>query len=203
MDTSDKYMQRWFPDGTTNLAYNCLDRHVKDGYGDRVCFYEDSVYTGKKRAWTYKEVMEQSGRVATIMKEKFGIKPGDTVVVYMPMIIESAFVMLACTRIGAIHSVVFGGFSPKELANRIDNCKPKLVATSSFGIEPNKHIAYTPIVEEALTQHCELEGAAQIPRLIKQREELDGKLIAEGLDSSVYHDYEELMAKTTEVAECE
>ena len=116
------------------------------------------------------------------MKEEFNIKPGDTVVLYMPMIVESAFMMLACTRIGAVHSVVFGGFSPKELANRVDNCKPKLICTSSFGIEPNKHIAYTPIVEEALTKHCELEGAAQIPRFFKQRYELDGQLEAKGLD---------------------
>ena len=94
--------------------------------------------------------------------------------IYMPMIIESAFTMLACARLGAIHSVVFGGFAPKELANRIDNCDPKLVVTSSMGIEPNKHIPYIPIVEEALNQHCTIEGASQIPRLIKQRTELDG-----------------------------
>ena len=87
--------------------------------------------------------------------------------IYMPMIIESVFTMLACARIGATHSVVFGGFAPKELANRIDNCEPKLIVTSSMGIEPNKHIPYTPIVEEALNQHCLMPGAATIPRLIK------------------------------------
>ncbi len=84
------------------------------------------------------------------MKEEFGVEAGDRVVIYMPMIIESAFTMLACARLGAVHSVVFGGFSPKELANRIDNCEPKLIVTSSCGIEPNKHIPYTPIVDEAL-----------------------------------------------------
>ena len=151
IDTSDQYMHRWFPDGETNLAFNCLDRHVRDGYGDRVCFYEDSVYTGKKKAWTYAEVMEQSGRLATVMKNEFNIKPGDTVVLYMPMIIESAFTMLACARIGAVHSVVFGGFAPKELANRVDDCKPKLIVTSSCGIEPGKHLKYPPIVDEALS----------------------------------------------------
>jgi len=122
LDKSHEYLHRWFPDGETNMAYNCLDRHVKDGHGDRVCFYEDSVYTGKKRAWTYKEVMEESGKLATVMKEQFGIEAGDKVVIYMPMIVESAVTMLACARIGAIHCVVFGGFAPKELANRIDNC---------------------------------------------------------------------------------
>ena len=174
IDESDEFLHRWFPDGETNMAYNCLDRHVNEGHGDRVCFYEDSVYTGKQRAWTYSEVLEESGKLATVMKEKFGIQAGDRVVIYMPMIIESAFTMLACARLGAIHSVVFGGFAPKELANRIDNCEPKLIVTSSMGIEPNKHIPYTPIVEEALNEHCELSGASKIPRLIKQRYELDG-----------------------------
>jgi len=110
--------------------------------------------------------------------------------------------MLACARLGAIHGVVFGGFAPKELANRIDNCDPKLIVTGSCGIEPNKHIPYTPIVEEALNEHCELPGAANIPRLIKQRNELDGALRAEGLNMDVYHDYDELMAATTKVADC-
>ena len=193
VDMSDQYLHRWFPDGKTNFAYNCLDRHVKAGHGDRVCFYEDSVYTGKQRARTYSEVLNESGRLATVLKEQFGVRAGDRVIIYMPMIVESCFTMLACARIGAIHSVVFGGFSPKELANRIDNCEPKLIITGSMGIEPNKHIPYTPIIDEALTQHCELQGAANIPRLIKQRNELDGNLRAEGLDGRVYKDYDELM----------
>lgn len=102
------------------------------------------------------------------MQDEFNIKTGDRVLLYMPMIIESAFTMLACARIGAIHSVVFGGFAPKELANRIDDCKPSLIVTSSCGIEPGKHLKYPPIVEEALTQHCtDKESASKIPRLIK------------------------------------
>jgi len=117
----------------------------------------------------------------------------------MPMIIESAFAMLACARLGAVHSVVFGGFSPKELANRIDNCEPNLIVTSSMGIEPNKHIPYPPIVEEALNEHCAWPKAATLPRLIKQRNELDGSLRAEGLDRKLYKDYDELMNETTEV----
>ena len=135
----------------TNIAYNCLDRHVEAGDGDRVCFYEESVYTGTERAWTYSEVMLESGKLATILQEEFGIGIGDRVIIYMPMIIESAFAMLACARIGATHSVVFGGFSAKELANRIDDCLPKLIITCSAGIEPNKVIKYVPIVEEALS----------------------------------------------------
>ena len=202
VDTSHEFLHRWFPDGETNMAYNCIDRHVKDGHGDRVCFYEDSVYTGKQKAWTYNEVLSETGRLATIMKEQFGVEAGDRVCIYMPMIVESAFAMLACARIGAVHGVVFGGFAPKELANRIDDCKPKLIVTASCGIEPNKHIPYTPIVEEALTQHCELKGAAQIPRLIKQRTELDGQLYANDLDANNYKDYDELMAATTKITDC-
>lgn len=132
------------------MAYNCLDRHVEAGNGDRICFFEDSVYTGTQRAWTYLEVMQQSGRLASVLEQDFDIKVGDRVVIYMPMIIEAAFAMLACARIGATHSVVFGGFSAKELANRIDDCLPRLIITSSSGIEPGKVIKYVPIIEEAL-----------------------------------------------------
>lgn len=117
--------------------------------------------------------MKETGKLATVLKERFGVQTGDRVIIYMPMIIESVFAMLACARLGAVHSVVFGGFAPKELANRIDNCEPKLIITSSMGIEPNKHLPYTPLVEEALT-HCQMRGAATIPRLIKQRTELNG-----------------------------
>ena len=99
-------------------------------------------------------VLDEVSRLATVLKKQFGCKKGDTAVIYMPMIIESAFAMLACARLGVTHSVVFGGFAAKELANRIDDCKPKLIITASCGIEPNKHIKYTPIVDEALG-HCE------------------------------------------------
>ena len=130
------------------------------------------MYTGVQRPWTYAEVLEQSGRLATVLKNKFKLKVGDRVVIYMPMVIEAAFAMLACARIGATHSVVFGGFSAKELANRIDDCQPKLIITSSCGIEPNKHIKYVPIIEEALSLCTKLKNATKIPRLIKQRLEL-------------------------------
>jgi len=172
-------LHRWYKGGLTNIAYNCLDRHVKAGDGNRVCFYEDSVYTGTQKAWTYKQVMEQSGRLATVLKTKFDIGVGDRVVIYMPMIIESAFAMLACARLGATHSVVFGGFSSKELANRIDDCLPKLIITCSAGIEPGKVIKYTPIIEEALSYCKKLRNARKLPRLIKQRFELDGTLYEE------------------------
>lgn len=116
------------------------------------------------------------------MRKKFGIEKGDRVVIYMPMVIEAAFAMLACARLGAIHSVVFGGFAPKELASRIDDCTPKLIVTSSYGIEPGKHLPYPPIVEEALG-FCKIDKAKEIPRLIKQRTgELEGKLVYSDLN---------------------
>lgn len=87
VDTSDQYLHRWFKGGLINIAYNCLDRHVIAGEGNKVCFYEDSVYTGNQRAWTYSDVLSQSGRLATVLQKQFNIKKGDRVVIYMPMII--------------------------------------------------------------------------------------------------------------------
>ncbi len=109
----------------------------------------------------------------------------------MPMVVEAAIAMLACARIGAIHSVVFGGFAAKELANRIDDCNPKLIIVSSCGIEPGKHIKYIPIVDEALVYCAKIVNAQKsIPRLLVQRKELDGKLKEAGnLDPNIYFDY--------------
>jgi len=204
IDTTDRYKHRWYKGGLTNIAYNCLDRHVEAGDGDNVCFYEDSAYTGTQRAWSYREVMEQSGRLATVLIEEYGIGIGDRVIIYMPMIIESAFAMLACARIGAIHSVVFGGFSAKELANRIDDCSPKLVILSSSGIEPGKVIKYVPIVEEALRLCVKLPNATKLPRLIKQRREIfdKGDLSDANIDPRLYKDYDEYVRKVSNVADC-
>jgi propionyl-CoA synthetase len=199
LDDSDPYLHRWFPDGEINIAWNCLDRHVKEGLGGLIAFFEESAYTGHKRAWNYQEVLDHSGRLASVFRKKFGVEKGDRVVIYMPMVIEAAFAMLACARLGAIHSVVFGGFAPKELASRIDDCRPKLIVTASYGIEPGKQIPYVPIVEEAIG-HCKIDCAKSIPRLIKQRTELDGKLLAKDLNE-FYHDYSALMAEEHEVQE--
>ena len=203
IDTSDKYLHRWFPDGEINICYNCVDRHVEAGRGDSVCFYEDSVYTGVQKAWTYAEAQNRVGRLANIFTKQFGIKKGDRILIYMPMIISSAWAMLACARIGAIHSVVFGGFSAKELANRIDDCNPKLIMLASCGIEPGKHIKYAPIIEEALGFCKKIENASDtIPRLVVQRRELDGKLATDDVDPAKYHDYDKLMEAEQEVAAC-
>jgi propionyl-CoA synthetase len=121
----------------------------------------------------------------------------------MPMVIESAFAMLACARIGAIHSVVFGGFAAKELANRIDDCNPKLIVSSSCGIEPGKHIKYAPIIEDALG-HCLIKDAKKIPRLMQQRIELEGKLAQDmkEYDLNFWYDYKTLMDEEKELAPC-
>ena len=145
------------------------DRHVEAGRGENVCMFEDSVYTGTQRAWTYNEMHNRVGRLASILTKKFGIVKGDRVLIYMPMIIESCWAMLACARIGATHSVVFGGFAAKELSNRIDDCHPKLIILASTGIEPGKHIKYAPIVDEALALCTKAVNATEMPRLIKQR----------------------------------
>ena len=124
--------------------------------------------------------------------------------IYMPMVPQAAFAMLACARIGAIHSVVFGGFAAKELANRIDDCLPKLIITCSVGLEPKKIIKYAPIVNEALTLTEKLENASELPRLIYQRPELDGKHLDTSVDPKVYHDYQKVMdEKDWEEAPCE
>ena len=127
-----------------------MDKHVERGHGDNIAFVYDSAYLNIQERFTYKEVQNRVGRIANILKKKFGVVKGDRVLLYMPMIPVSAFFMLACARIGAIHSVVFGGFAAKELANRIDDSKPKVIITASCGLEPGKVIKYRPIVDEAL-----------------------------------------------------
>lgn len=143
-------MFRWYPDGEINMCYNAVDRHVLSGDGENIAYIYESAYLNIQEKFTYNEVLNRVGRIASIMTKKFGVVKGDRVLLYMPMIPVSAFFMLACARIGAIHSVVFGGFAAKELSNRIDDCKPKLIITASCGLEPGKVIKYRPIVDEAL-----------------------------------------------------
>jgi len=150
LDDSDQYMYKWFPDGEMNICYNAIDRHLAVGDGENIALSYFCAYTDEKRQYTFNDLHENVGKLATMLKEKFGIKCGDRVLIYMPMIPEAAFSMLACARIGAIHSVVFGGFAAKELVNRIEDSKSKLIITCSAGIEPKKVIKYSPIIDEAL-----------------------------------------------------
>ena len=140
---------RWFPDATCNTCYNLLDRHVKNGRADQTAIIYDSPVANTKRKLTYAQVLDEVSALAAVLQD-FGVKKGDRVIVYMPMIPEALIGMYACARIGAIHSVVFGGFAAKELATRIDDAKPKLVLTTSCGIEPGRVVAYKPLLDEAI-----------------------------------------------------
>ena len=142
-------VEGWFAGGTLNTAANCLDRHVDAGRGEARALIYDSPVTGQVRSFSYAELLTETGRVAAMLR-KLGVVKGDRVVIYMPMIPETVFAMLACARIGAIHSVVFGGFAPAELAKRIDDATPRLVLCSSCGIQGGKAVAYKPMVDEAL-----------------------------------------------------
>jgi propionyl-CoA synthetase len=139
----------WYSDGELNMCYLSLDKHIQDGFGDQVAIIYDSPVTQTSTKFTYYEVKTEVAKLAGGMLS-LGLKKGDIAVIYMPMIPQAAFAMLACARIGVIHSVVFGGFAPHELAIRIDDCKPKLIITASSGIEIDKLISYKPLVDTAI-----------------------------------------------------
>jgi propionyl-CoA synthetase len=139
----------WFAGGTLNSCYNAIDRHVVAGRGAATALIYDSPVTGTIRRFSYADLLDEVGRVAAMLV-RLGVSKGDRVVIYMPMVPETVFAMLACARLGAIHSVVFGGFAPLELAKRIDDATPKLLLTASCGIEGARTIAYKPMVDEAL-----------------------------------------------------
>lgn len=139
----------WFADGELNLCYLAIDKHIQDGFGEEIALIYDSPVTQTIKKYTFNEVKEKVAKLAGGLLS-LGLKTGDTAVIYMPMIPEATFAMLACARIGVTHSVVFGGFAPHELAIRIDDCKPKVILTASSGIEVDRLIAYKPLVDEAL-----------------------------------------------------
>jgi len=159
LDASAEPVARWFSGGTLNTCYNALDRHVENGRGDQPALIYDSAVTDKVVTYTYRKLLEEVARFAGVL-DRAGIGKGDRVVVYMPMIPEAVIAMLACARIGAIHSVVFGGFAAKELANRIDDCDAKAVVSASCGIEVNRIIEYKPLLDAAIEmadvkpRHC-------------------------------------------------
>ncbi|MFC0602364.1 propionyl-CoA synthetase [Streptomyces palmae] len=149
LDAADAPLYRWFPDGELNTSHNALDRHVAAGHGERTALIWDSPVTGGQRRYSYAELREEVARCAGALRG-LGVDRGDRVVIYMPMVPEAAIAMLACARIGAVHSVVFGGFAAKELAARIEDARPKVILAASCGIEPSRVVAYQPILEEAL-----------------------------------------------------
>ncbi len=140
----------WFSDGELNMSYLCIDRHIEAGHGDQVAVYYDSPVTDTKEKITYFKLRDEVSKLAGGLK-KLGLQKGDTAIIYMPMIPQAIYAMLACARLGIVHSVVFGGFAPHELAIRIDDCEPKAIITASNGIEIQKIIPYKPFVDEAIT----------------------------------------------------
>jgi propionyl-CoA synthetase len=139
----------WFPDAALNTSYNCLDRHVRAGHGERTAIIWDSPMEGRQLKLTYAQTLERVAKFAGGLTS-LGVIKGDRVVIYMPMVPEAAIAMLACARIGAIHSMVFGGFAPPELATRIADAKPKAIIAASCGLEPGRIIAYKPMLDAAL-----------------------------------------------------
>jgi propionyl-CoA synthetase len=148
-DASQGVYGRWFPGALCNTAHNCLDRHVAAGRGTQAALIYDSPVTSTKRTYTYAELTDEVATFAAVLAAQ-GVTKGDRVVVYMPMVPEAAIAMLACARLGAIHSVVFGGFAAKELATRLDDAKPKLVVSASCGVEPGRVVKYKPLLDGAI-----------------------------------------------------
>src|SRR4051812_21000773 len=142
---------RWFPEGVLNTCFNALDRHVARGRADDPALIFHSAYTGTRRTYTYAELLQQVAQLGGGLRE-LGVGRGDRVVIYMPMVPEAVIAMLACARIGAVHSVVFGGFAPAELAARIDDAQPKVVFASSCGLEPGRVVEYKPLLDAALAR---------------------------------------------------
>ncbi|MCO5091483.1 propionyl-CoA synthetase [Bosea sp. (in: a-proteobacteria)] len=140
---------RWFPDATCNTAFNALDRHVRDGRGEQAALIYDSPVTGTKARYSYAEMLDEVATLAAVLQD-LGVAKGDRVIIYMPMVPEAVFAMLASARIGAVHSVVFGGFAAKELATRIDDAAPKVILTASCGIEPARVVEYKPLLDGAI-----------------------------------------------------
>ena len=172
LDSSGEPFYRWFADGVLNTCHNALDRHVEGGRADQAALVYDSPVTAARRTYTYADLLDEVARLAGALAG-LGVSKGDTVVIYMPMVPETVFAMLACARLGAVHSVVFGGFAAHELAVRIDDARPRVVLSGSCGLELDRVIEYKPLLDRALAQaehrpeHC----------VILQREEAHAELV--------------------------
>ncbi|MFL6140356.1 MAG: propionyl-CoA synthetase [Labedaea sp.] len=150
LDDSSAPFYRWFPDAELNTCHNALDRHVAAGRGEQTALIYDSPLTGVTARYTYRELRDLVARFAGVLAG-LGVSAGDRVIIYLPMVPHAVVAMLACARLGAVHSVVFGGFAPRELATRIDDARPRVIVTASHGIEPTRVIEYRPIITEAIS----------------------------------------------------
>jgi propionyl-CoA synthetase len=170
-------LDRWFVGAQCNTCYNAVDRHVEAGQGIRTAIIYDSAMTGTKQQISYDQVLDEVARLGAVL-QSLGVEKGDRVILYMPAIPQAVFGMLACARIGAVHSVVFGGFAAAELATRIDDAKPKIILTASCGLEPGRTLAYKPLVDEAIAL------AAHKPNhiVVWQRPQLQAELGARDIE---------------------
>src|SRR3569623_1471722 len=165
---------RWFAGGVTNTCYNCLDRQVANGRNDQLALIYDSPVTKTVQTFTYGRMLSEVQLLGAILRD-FGVEKGDRVIIYMPMVPEAVFAMLACARIGAVHSVVFGGFAARELATRIDDAKPKMILSASCGLEVNRIVHYKPLLDEAIALSAHKPDAC----LILQRPQAPCELVAD------------------------
>jgi propionyl-CoA synthetase len=181
---------RWFVDGVVNTCWNAVDRHVMTGRGAQAAIVYDSPLAGEKRVIAYDRLWTEVQVLAAVLRD-FGVEKGDRVILYMPMVPEALIGMLACARIGAVHSVVFGGFAARELATRIDDAKPKVILSASCGFEPGRIVHYKPLLDEAIARAAHKPAAC----LILQRPQAEASLV-EGRD----HDWKKLRDYALEYA---
>jgi propionyl-CoA synthetase len=184
LDDSNPPFYRWFAGGMLNTCYNAVDRHVEAGRGDQIAIIHDSPVTASQRTISYAQLQDQVSRFAGALAN-LGVVKGDRVIIYMPMVPEAAIAMLACARLGAVHSVVFGGFSARELSTRIEDAKPKVMVAGSCGIEPNRVVHYKPLLDQAIEMSTHKPQSC----LVLRRPQEPGTMIA-GRD----FDWEEAMA---------
>ncbi len=149
LDDSKKPFYRWFVGGEMNTCYNALDYHIENGRGNQTALIYDSPVTDTKKKYTYTELRDEVAKFAGVLADQ-GVQKGDRVIIYMPMIPQAVIAMLACSRIGAVHSVVFGGFAANELATRINDAKPKVMISASCGMEAKKVIPYKPLLDGSI-----------------------------------------------------
>lgn len=185
---------RWFPDGTLNVCANALDRHIDTGRGDTIALIADSAMTGTQQRISYLELRDRVATFAGALRS-LGVEKGDRVLIYCPMTPEAVVAMLACARLGAIHSVVFGGFAANELATRIEDAKPSVIVTSSGGLEPGRQVRYLPLVHRAL-EICGEEASGVHAVIVANRDEVPGSAAdyADDGAGAAWHDWDTLVA---------
>ena len=186
LDDSAAPLYRWFPDAELNTCFNALDRHVLAGRGGNTALIYDSPVAGKKKSYTYATLLETVARFAGVLVES-GVKRGDRVIIYMPMMPQAIIAMLACARLGAVHSVVFGGFAAKELAARIDDAAPVVIVTATGGIEPSRIVEYLPTIADALALATHVVTTV----IVKNRPEVPADAALYSNEATAWWDWDE------------